>query len=146
MDSVMRGVAVYVSLLIILKFAGRRTLSEMTNLDFALLLMIGEATQQALLGEDFSVTNAILVILTLIMMDIGISLMKLKAPKVEKWLEGVPLIVVSDGNPLRELMRRARVDEEDILTAARKTQGLERMEQIEYAVLECNGGISIIPK
>ncbi|MGH7962140.1 MAG: YetF domain-containing protein, partial [Candidatus Binatia bacterium] len=53
---------------------------------------------------------------------------------------------VENGRPLKDRMERARVDEEDVLVAARERLGLERMEQIKYAVLECSGGISIIAK
>ena len=55
-------------------------------------------------------------------------------------------MIVDQGRPLEDRMRKSRVDTEDILAAARKYQGLERMDQIKYAVLEANGGISIIPK
>jgi uncharacterized membrane protein YcaP (DUF421 family) len=146
MDSVLRGAAIYLFLMVLFRVAGKRTLSDVTTFDFVLLLIVGEATQQALLGEDFSLTNAFLVILTLIGLDIAISLWQQRWPGLAKWLEGVPLVIVEHGQPLRERMRRARVSEDDILTAARERQGLARMDQIQYAVLERSGGISIIPK
>ena len=65
---------------------------------------------------------------------------------VERYLNGLPLILVDQGRPLKELMHRARVDERDILAAAREKHGLERMDQIKYAILETNGMISIVPK
>ena len=61
-------------------------------------------------------------------------------------MEGLPLIILEEGRPLRDRMKKERVDEEDILTAAREHHGLERLDQIKYAVLERSGGISIIPK
>ncbi|MEW5791769.1 MAG: YetF domain-containing protein [Pseudomonadota bacterium] len=64
----------------------------------------------------------------------------------DKLLEGAPLVIVEDGHLLWERMSKARVDEEDILTAARELQGLERMDQIKYAVRERGGGISVVPK
>jgi uncharacterized membrane protein YcaP (DUF421 family) len=146
MDSVLRAAAIYLFLLVLFRIAGKRTLSDTTTLDFVLLLIIGEATQQALLGEDFSLTNAFLVILTLIGLDIAMSLHQQRWPGCERWLEGEPLVIVDQGQPLRERMKRVRVSEEDILTAARERQGLARMDQIQYAVLERSGGISIIPK
>jgi uncharacterized membrane protein YcaP (DUF421 family) len=146
MDSVLRGAAIYLFLLVLFRIAGKRTLSDVTTFDFVLLLIVGEATQQALLGEDFSLTNAFLVILTLIGLDIAISLWQQRWPRLEKWIEGVPLVIVEDGQPLHERMKRARVSEADVLTAARERQGLARMDQIQYAVLERSGGISIIPK
>ncbi len=146
MDSVIRAAVIYVFLLVLFRISGRRTLSELTSFDLVLLLIVSEATQQALIGEDYSMTGAMLVILTLVFLDIALSLFKQRAPRLEKWLEGLPTVVVEDGKPLLEVMHRARIDESDILAAARELQGLERMDQIKFAVLERSGGISIIPK
>jgi uncharacterized membrane protein YcaP (DUF421 family) len=146
MDAVMRAVAIYFFLLTVFRLAGQRTLANLTTFDFVLLLVIAEATQQGLLGEDFSVTNAFLVIVTLIGIDIGLSLLKNRFLALDKLLEGVPLVIVVDGKPLKDRMERARVDESDVLVAARERQGLERLDQIRYAVLERTGEISIIPK
>lgn len=146
MDSVLRAGAIYFFLLVVLRLVGRRALSEVTTFDFVLLLIIGEATQQALLGEDFSVTNAFLVILTLIALDLLLTLLQERFPAFERALTGVPMIVVEDGRPLRVVMRKARIDEKEVMEAARQSHGLERMEQIKFAVLERNGGISIVPK
>ncbi len=65
---------------------------------------------------------------------------------MERYLDGLPLILVDQGRPLKALMHRARVDEQDILAAARSKHGWERMEQIKYAISETNGTISIVPK
>jgi uncharacterized membrane protein YcaP (DUF421 family) len=146
MDAVLRGTVVYIFLLIIFRIAGKRSLSQVTTFDFVLLLIISEATQQALLGKDYSVTNAFLVIITLVGLDISLSLWKQRSPAVDQWLEDKPVILVENGQPLKERMDKERVDMEDVLAAARELQGLERLEQIKYAVLERNGGISIIPQ
>jgi len=145
-DSVLRAAVIYLFLVVVLRLAGRRTLSEITTFDLVLLLIISEATQQALLGEDHSMTNAFLVILTLVAIDIGLSLLKQRSRALEKWLDGLPTVIVEDGVPLHSVMTRARVDEADVLAAARQLQGLERMDQIKYAVLEPSGGITVIPK
>ncbi|MDR6233237.1 DUF421 domain-containing protein [Pseudomonas oryzihabitans] len=146
MESVLRAAAIYVFLLVLFRITGRRALSEITTFDFVLLLVIGEATQQALLGDDFSVINAFVVIGTLVLIDILLSLFKQRSPQVGRFLDGVPLIVVEYGKPLTQRLRKARLTEEDILEAARQSQGLERMEQIRFAVLEKNGQISVIPE
>jgi uncharacterized membrane protein YcaP (DUF421 family) len=146
MESVLRAAVIYAALLIVFRIAGRRTLSEMTSFDFVLLLIIGEATQQALLGEDFSLTNALLVIITLLALDVAMSLWKQHSETANRIIEGVPTILVDHGRPLTALMDKARVREEEILEAARRLQGIERMDQIKYAVLEVSGGISIIPR
>mgnify|MGYP001077774377 FL=1 len=146
MDAILRGFIMYLFLLVLFRIAGRRTLGQMTNFDFVLLLIISEATQNAMIGNDFSVTNGILVILSLVGLDIGFSVLKQHFPVLNRHLDGLPLVLVDQGRPLQDLMRKTRVDEEDILFSAREKHGLERMEQIKYAVLETNGGISIIPK
>ena len=146
MDSVWRAAAIYIGLMIIMRLAGKRSLAQITTFDFVLLLIIGEATQNALLGQDFSVTNAMLVIMTLVTLDIGLSLLKRRSKRIDKWLDDVPLVIVENGMPLKERMDKARVDIDDVLSAARHLQGIERLDQIRYAVLERSGGISIIPK
>lgn len=146
MDAILRGATVYVLLLLIFRIAGRRTLAQMTSFDFVLLLIISEATQNAMIGDDYSITNGMLVILTLIGFDILLSHVKRWSPAAETWLDGKPTILVDHGRPLREIMKRARINESDVLTAAREKHGLERLEQIKYAVMETSGGISIIPK
>jgi uncharacterized membrane protein YcaP (DUF421 family) len=145
-DSVLCAAAIYLVLLVLFRVAGRRTLSEMTSFDFVLLLVIGEATQQALLGEDFSLINAVLVIVTLIMLDVLISWVTQRSRIAGKLVEGVPMVIVADGKPLHDRMRKARIELADVLEAARHTQGLERMDQIKYAVVETSGDITIIPK
>src|SRR5690606_27943142 len=101
-------------------------------------------TGQALLGDDHSVTNAVLVIISLILFDLGFSLLKRRSSWASLHLEGEPMIVVEQGRLLRRRMDRARISESDILEAARISQGLERLDQIKFAILERNGQISII--
>ena len=146
MESVVRGAAVYVVLLVLFRISGKRSLAQITTFDFVLLLIVAEAIQQALIDTDNSMTNAFLVVMTLLGIDIGLSLVKGRVPGLEKLIDDVPLVLVEDGRPLKERMDKARVDEEDILASARQSQGLERMEQIKYAVLERSGGISVVPK
>ncbi|MDQ3443134.1 MAG: DUF421 domain-containing protein, partial [Chloroflexota bacterium] len=119
---------------------------QITTSDFVVLLVIGEATQQALLGDDFSITNAVLVIVTLLGLDIGLSLVQSRFPRLGPWLDDGPLVLVENGSLLQKRMDKSRISEADILHAARAAQGLERMDQIKYAVLERTGEISIIPK
>jgi uncharacterized membrane protein YcaP (DUF421 family) len=145
MDAVLRALAVYVFLMIAFRIAGRRTLTEITSFDFVLLLIISEATHNAMIGNDYSVTNSFLVVMTLIGTDICFSYVKHRSPLFEKWLTGVPMIVVQNGRPLKERMNKCRIDEDDVMASARESHGLERMDQIKYAVLESSGGISIIP-
>src|SRR5215212_587409 len=145
MDAVLRSAAIYFVLLLLLRLTGKRSLGQMTTFDFV-LLVIAEATQQGLLGNDFSLTNAFLAILTLVGIDTGLSLLERRSQTVDKLINGVPLVIVENGEPLEERMNKARVTADDILEMAREQQGVERMEQIKYAVLERSGGISVIPR
>jgi uncharacterized membrane protein YcaP (DUF421 family) len=146
MDLVLRGLAVYLFLLLIFRVSGKRSLRNATTFDFVLLLIVAETTQQALVGDDSSVTGAFLLIVVLVGTDVLLSLVKRWSPRLDRLIEGQPLVILRNGVPLRRRMHLERVDEEDILTAARERHGLERLEQIKRAVLERNGAISIVPR
>ncbi len=146
MDAVLRTAVIYLFLLVLFRLAGKRTLGEVTPFEFVLLLIIGEATQQGLLGDDFSITNAVLVVTTFIVFDIALGLAKQRTQWLERIVEGTPVVIFADGEPIRERMNRTRIDEADILEAARAKQGLESLDQVKFAVLERSGGISIIPR
>ncbi len=145
MDSVLRAAAMYLALMVLFKIAGRRSLAELTTFDFVLLMIIGEATQQALLGDDFSLTNSVLVIVTLIAIDVGLSLLKQRSEWVSKFIDGGPTVIVENGKLLSERLRHARLVEADVMEVARSSQGIETIDQIKFAILERNGKISVIP-
>lgn len=146
MDPIIRGLCIYIFLLLIFKIAGKRTLAQQTNFDLILLLIISETTQQALIDDDHSMTNAFLLIITLVGISIGLSHLKQNFPKLEKWLEGAPLILIRNGKVDKEHLDKERVDEHDIMACARALRGLESEKEIKYAVLERNGEITIISK
>ena len=94
MESVLRGAAVYVFLLVLFRIAGQRTLSDLTTFDFVLLLIISEAIQQALIDSDNSMTHAFLIVLTLVALNIGVSLWKQRSPRVDRLIEGDKILEV----------------------------------------------------
>lgn len=145
MNPVVRGVLIYVFLVIIFRFIGKRSLSQSTTFDLVLLLIISEVTEQGLVGEDHSITGSIILISTLIGVDLLLSKIKNRFSLFEKVAEGMPIIIVDHGKPLDKRMSKTRVEAEDVMEAARVKHGLERMDQIKYAVVEKNGDISIIP-
>src|SRR5688500_12936444 len=136
MESVIRAAVVYSILLVVFRLAGNRSIAQLTAFDFVLLLIISEAIQQAMITDDYSITNAFLLIITLVGLDILMSLWKQRSKRVEKILDGVPVIVLRDGQILRDRMWKERVDEGDILSSARELHGLERMDQIKHAIVE----------
>lgn len=146
MDAVLRGLAIYLILFLFFRLSGKRTLSEVTTFDFVLLLVVGEATQQALLGEDFSITQAAIVIATLVGLDRASDFLSWRFARFKRVAESVPLILVDNGKLLRDVLAKEHVSEDDILQSARTTHGLENLDQVKYAVMETSGGISVVPK
>lgn len=146
MDSVLRAAGIYLILLLIFRATGKRTLAQITTFDFILLLIVAEATQQGLLGDDFSVTNAVVVIGTLVLLDRVLDGLAARYPGFNKTLNNIPVVIVEDGQVVEEALSRYEISEGEVLQQARLNQGIERLEQIKYAVLERNGGISIIPR
>lgn len=146
MESVIRGLIVYVFLLIVFRISGKRTLSQATAFDLVLLLIISETTQQAMVDNDHSMVNAAILILTLVGADILLSLIKHWIPATETILDGSAVVLMKDGKILQERLDYERVDASDILESARRQLGLERLDQIKLAVLERSGEISVVPK
>ena len=146
MDSILRSIVVYFFLLALFRMTGKRSIGQISTFDFVLLLVVTQATQQGLLGEDFSLTNAIITVATLIALDHGLNLLSGLSPRLERWLEETPLVLVHDGRMLKERMRMVNVTEQDLLESARLTQGVMRLDQIRYAILERGGHISVIPR
>jgi uncharacterized membrane protein YcaP (DUF421 family) len=145
MESVIRGLIVYLFLLLVFRLAGKRTLSEATAFDLVLLLIISETTQQAMVNDDHSMTNGALLILTLVGTDIFLSFLKRWVPALEPVLDGTAVILIRDGQVLEDRLKHERVDRSDILEAARLQLGLEKLDQIKLAVLERSGKISVVP-
>lgn len=146
MDSVFRGAAIYLILLVIVRVSGRRTMAQATPFDFVLLLIVAETTQQALLGDDFSITNAVILIVTLFGLDIGLSYMKRRSPRLDIAIDGKPTLLVHDGEIDHRALRKARMDVGDLMVAAREQHGLEGLSDIKHAVLEADAGVTIIPR
>lgn len=145
MNSIFRAAAVYLFLLVLFRIAGKRTLSQITTFDAVLLLIISEAIQQAMIDNDNSMTNAFLLVVTLVALDILLSLWKRRSKLVERVVDGLPTVVVQEGKVRHEFLERERIDEQDVLAAARAHHGLERLDQVKHAVLEASGQITVVP-
>ena len=109
MDSVIKACVVYFVLWAIIRISGRRTLGEMTAFDLILFLIIGGSTQRAITGEDYSLTNALILVATFVGIEVALSLIELKSPLLRKVLNSAPTLLVENGTPMLYRMRRARV-------------------------------------
>jgi uncharacterized membrane protein YcaP (DUF421 family) len=143
---VVRAVAVYLFVLVLLRVMGKRTLAEVTTFDFVVLLIISEATQQGMTGSDFSVTNTALLVTTLVVLQRLSDLVSDRSKRADRLLNDVPTVIVRDGQPIEEWMRHNQLTVVEVLEEARRSQGIERLDQIRIAVLERNGSISVIPR
>ncbi len=146
MEAVLRPLLVYAFLVVVFSLAGKRTLAEMTAFDVVTLLIISEAAQSALIGQNPSLAYALVVIVTLVACSVFMAWMKARLPRIEQAMQGGPLVLVENGRMRRDCMKAAFVDEQDILMSARQAAGLERLDQIKFAILETSGQISVIPK
>lgn len=147
MESVIiRSAIIYFFVFVVLRMAGKRTLAEMTTFDLVLVLIISEATQQALIDDDHSITGGMLAILTLVFMDVTLSVLTLRFKFLDRLMNGVSMFILENGKLYLDRMKKSRIQIEDILEAARKTHGLESLDEIKSAILEKDGSISIIPK
>jgi uncharacterized membrane protein YcaP (DUF421 family) len=146
MDPIVRAAAAYLFLIVLLRLAGRRTLGELTPFDFVVLLLVGQFMREPLVHDDPSFVHGAILCATLVGLDIALAVAKTRSRRLERWIDGVPVVLVERGRPLHDVMRRARVGEEDVLAAARTHRGLVRMDQIRLAVLERTGAISVVPE
>ena len=146
MGSVIRGLAVFLTLILIFRIAGKRTLHETTTFDFVLLLIIAETVQQAMIDNDNSYTNSFILVCTLVGVNVLLSELKQRSPTLRHFLEGRSVVLVERGKVHRDRLDKERVDRDEIITAGRGLHGLQRHEDIKYAVLEKDGSISIVPR
>jgi uncharacterized membrane protein YcaP (DUF421 family) len=146
MDTIIRAFVIYVIMLVLFRIVGTRTLSQVTTFDLVLLLFISEAIQQALVDNDNSMTNAVLLVITLLGMNVALSLVKQRSKGFERLIDGTPVVLVENGTVHRARLEKDRVEETDILEAARLAHGIERMDQVKYAVLEKSGEVSVVPR
>ena len=146
MDTILRGAAVYIVLLVIFRIAGKRSLAEITTFDAVLLLIVSEAIQQALIDSDRSMTNAFLLVVTLLGLNVLASLVTLRSRRLDKVMNDVPLLIMENGQAIEDRMRRSRVSEDDVLERGRQQWGLRSLDQVRYAVLERSGAITIVPQ
>jgi uncharacterized membrane protein YcaP (DUF421 family) len=145
MDLTIRAVVLFFFIYLITRVIGRRELSSLEPFDLILLIVIGDAIQQGLTQDDYSVTGALIVIGTFAVLQILVSYLSYRFPRLRPALDGEPIVVVQDGKAIEKNMNRERITIEEVLVEARQQQ-VASLDQIAWAVLETSGRISIIPK
>jgi uncharacterized membrane protein YcaP (DUF421 family) len=145
MDLVFRAIALFCFVFLLTRIIGRRELSSLEPFDLILLIVIGDAIQQGLTQDDYSVTGALIVVGTFGILQVFVSYVSFRFPKLRPALDGEPIVVVQDGELIERNLKRERLTVEEIMAEARQQQ-VASLEEIAWAVLETNGKLSIIPK
>ncbi|WP_396616379.1 DUF421 domain-containing protein [Lysobacter soli] len=142
-EFILRAVLVYVVLLGMIRISGKRTMGQFTAFDMLLIVLLGNAVQNALLGKDTSMTGGLLLAATLIVLNWSVGLLTSRSRKMERLLEGVPVVLAHNGNVYRDVLRRELVSRYDFSKAMREA-GCNDVYRIHLALLETDGRITIL--
>ncbi|HEY8030558.1 MAG TPA: YetF domain-containing protein [Gaiellaceae bacterium] len=143
MDIVLRAAVAYVFIIFLLRIIGRRELSTLGPSDLVLLVVMGDLIQNGVTQSDQSVTGVFLAVSTFAMLTVAFSMMSFKSRRIQTVVKGTPLILIQDGEPIEANLRAERLKVEDVTEQARG-QGIERLDEIKWCVLEASGTMSFI--
>lgn len=144
MSAVVRAIFGYCFLVFIVRTAGRRPGKQITPFEFLLVFFMGGVTLTSMVADEQSLTNALCQITTVALMHFSIAWLRQRSTWFGRLTDGTPLVLLEKGQWHAYTMKRMRIQDDDVMAMARD-QGLERLDQIQYAILERNGEISIIP-
>ena len=145
MEIIVRAVVLFVFLYAITRVAGRSTLGELSAFQLLLYVTMGDLVQQAVTQQDYSLTSGVLAVGVFALLTIALSWCNARWPGVRPLTHGTPVVIVRDGAPLLDVLRRERMSANDLFAAARE-QGLARLRDVELAVLEADGKISFFAR
>ncbi|MDP9070220.1 MAG: DUF421 domain-containing protein, partial [Actinomycetota bacterium] len=143
MEVIARATVVYFFLWLVARGTGKRQLSEMTAFELILLVTLGDLVQQGVTQEDMSLTGAMLAVGTMTLWVVVFSYLEWWFPRTRPLVEGVPVVVVRDGEPVDEVLRLERVTFDELKEGARN-QGISDLRAVRLGVLEPDGKFSFI--
>lgn len=143
METVLRIAFAYVFVLFVLRIMGKREFGELSPVELVMLLLIPELVSQGIVREDFSMTNAVIAIATLAALVFTASVVTYRFPRISAIVDGRPSLLVREGEPVSHTMDRERIPIEELASQMRKA-GVERLDEVKWAVVEAGGQISII--
>ena len=141
--AVLRAIFGYCFLVLITRIVGRRPGAQLTPFEFVLVFYLGGLTLTGMVGEDISLTNAVCQIITIALCHYAITWARAKSQTFGKIMDGSPMTLLADGQWRTKTLRGMRVQDDDVMASAR-ARGLRSLDQIDVAVLERNGEISIL--
>lgn len=145
MDLVIRALVLFAGVYVLLRVVGRRELAQMEPIDFVLLIVLGDAIQQGLTQDDYSVTGALITITTIAAIQVILGYIAYRSKSIRRVMQGEPIVLIEDGQIFSTNLRRARIAEEELAEEARLAQVVS-LTDVAWAILETSGKISIIPK
>jgi uncharacterized membrane protein YcaP (DUF421 family) len=145
MATIIHAIIGYFVLLFVVRVLARRAGSQMALFEFVLIFLIGGVVILSTVGNDRSVTNCTCAVIAVGLMHRTVSWAKSKSPRIGAVVDGTPIVAFRDGHVVQEVMHNALLKDTDLLAAAR-THGIASLDQVDYAILERNGRISIISK
>ena len=143
-EKALRALLVYGFLLIALRVLGKRELAQSNTLDLLVMLLVANAVQNGIIGNDNSVTGAVVGAAVLFGLHRLFGALAYRFPLADRILEGTPSYLIKDGRPVKETLRREQISHPQLLTMARR-QGFE-LHDIADAVLETDGSVKFVPK
>jgi uncharacterized membrane protein YcaP (DUF421 family) len=143
MEIVLRAAAIFTFLWVLMRIMGKKELAEISAFELVLLVVIGDMVQSGVTQQDMSLTGAMLATGTIGLLVVAASYAGFRWKRVEKVIEGEPVVVVAGGRVLRDAMRVERLTEDEILAAARQ-QGIGDLADVRYGVLEPDGKFSFV--
>lgn len=144
METVLRVAIIFVFLTVAMRVIGKRELGEMSGFELILIILIPEILSQGLIGEDYSITNALIGVSTLLSLVLINSFLTYRFKRYRNLLEGEPVILYYEGKFLKKTLDKERINIDEILNEIRE-MGFERFDQMKWIVLEPDGKISCIP-
>jgi len=145
MGGALRGIFGYCFLVLMVRIAGRRPGKQMAPFEFVLIFFMGGVTLTPMVGDDQSLSNALITITAIALTHYAIAWLKQVSPTFARIVDGTPLVLLRKGEWQTETMLRMRLQDDDVMSMARD-QGIQSLDEIDYAILERNGEISIIPR
>lgn len=145
MSTVIRLVVMYVFIVAGLRVLGKREFSQLSPLELVTLLLVPEIASQAILGEDFSLTNAVIALSALFVLVFVSTMLRFRFGRVNRLVEGTPTVLVHDGVMYGRHLELERVSEGEIFAEMHKS-GVADLDEVEWVILEPDGRIAVIPK
>src|SRR5436309_1037823 len=141
MDIVLRAIVLFAFVFVVVRVMGRRELAKLEPFDLILLIVLGDAIQQGLTQDDYSVTGALIAVSTIALMQLGSSYLSFRSSRMRTVLEGDPIVLVQDGKPVARNLRRLRMTIDELAEEARG-QGIASLDEVRWAIAEASGTVS----